>query len=65
MAELDDELARAIAEVKRQQGRSMMRADEMAPLLPEHLRQPFWERAIDRYFREQLGDEYEEVTGRG
>lgn len=58
------ELDRAIAEVKQQRGVDTMRADELAPLLPEHLRQPFWELMLDRYFREQLGDEYEEATGR-
>lgn len=29
-------------------------AGEAAPLLPEHLRQPFWERAVDRYLDAEL-----------
>jgi histidine triad (HIT) family protein len=52
-----EELDRAIAEVKRQHGRVTMRADELAPLLPEHLQQPFWERAVDRFMRWELGDD--------
>lgn len=59
------ELEQAIAEVKRQHGRESMSNGEVAPHLPEHLRQPFWEQAIDRYFREVLGDEYEEVVHGG
>ena len=27
---------------------------EVAKLLPAHLRGPFWERAVDRYFAEEL-----------
>ncbi|QKW15460.1 hypothetical protein [Verrucosispora sp. NA02020] len=29
-------------------------AGEAAPLLPEHLRQPFWERAVGRYLKSEL-----------
>jgi hypothetical protein len=29
---------------------------EAAPLLPEHLRQPFWERAVDRYLTAKLAE---------
>ena len=31
-------------------------AGEAAPLLPEHLRQPFWERAVDRYINARLAE---------
>lgn len=53
----ETELERAIAAVKQAQGRETMRADELAPLLPAHLRQPFWERAVPRFMRWNLGDE--------
>jgi hypothetical protein len=29
---------------------------EAAKLLPEHLRQPLWERAVDRYLRPRLDE---------
>ncbi|MEU7170236.1 hypothetical protein ABZ949_01940 [Micromonospora tulbaghiae] len=36
-------------------------AGEAAPLLPEHLRQPFWERAVGRYLTKALSElEHEE-----
>lgn len=49
-----DELDLAIAAVKQAQGRATMRADELAPLLPEHLQVLFWERVVDRFFRWEL-----------
>jgi histidine triad (HIT) family protein len=51
------ELHQAIAQVKEQHGRVTMTAYELAPLLPEHLRGPFWEYTIDRFMRWELGDE--------
>jgi hypothetical protein len=37
-------------------------AGEAAPLLPEHLRQPFWARAVDRYVTAEMAKLTEEAT---
>lgn len=33
---------------------------EVADLLPEYLRQPFWERAVERYLQDQLANTEEQ-----
>lgn len=45
----DQELDAAISAVKGQLGMETARGDVIASMLPEHLRQPFWSRAVDRY----------------
>lgn len=52
MTEPAEELERAIAAAKAQLGGTPMNG-EVAPLLPEHLRQPFWNRAIDRFCKSE------------
>lgn len=54
MADNDAELDEAIADIKRQLGVETTTADLIARLLPPHLRQPFWRRAVDRYLTDQL-----------
>lgn len=48
------ELEQAVAEVKRAQGVETMQAYQLAKLLPEHLRQPFWEDAVKYYLADAL-----------
>src|SRR5574343_863656 len=50
------ELTAAIAAVKRDLGVDAVMAAELAQRLPEHLRGPFWDRALDRYFGAKLGE---------
>lgn len=56
MTETTD-LEQAIADVKRREGRATMPAGEIAAHLPEHLVEPFWDWAISRFMRWELGDE--------
>lgn len=51
------ELEQAIADVKRRHGRTTMTAGEIAPHLPEHLVDAFWDWACNRFMSWELGDE--------
>jgi histidine triad (HIT) family protein len=57
VADLGQELQQAIAEIKRQRGAVTMPASEIAVLLPERLQGPFWDHAINRFMRWELGDD--------
>lgn len=55
-----EELARQEIERLRQElGEPGMTAGEFAPLLPEHLRRPYWRMKLDQWFHEQGLDEEE------
>lgn len=49
---VEAELETALAPIRAQ--RPGLSNEEAADLLPEHLVQPFWERAVDRYLAAEL-----------